>query len=225
MLQKKQERLFPLPSARNPFFVVPIRFNRVGPEGFKGDRKTLWSPPAEAKSSEKQNKKVRLHPLLPQEIYFFVVPIRFNRVGPKVSKGDRALWSPPQRRNPEKQKKKVKALPLAFARKSIFYGPHPFQQVGTEGPKGDRKALWSPPWEKLRETEKKKKALLAFHKKSISCERFRPPGWTITFPRESTQSAGGGKSACGMAAPVPVAKKQCTASLAEARSAGFTSVP
>ena len=84
---------------------------------------------------------------------------------------------------------------------------------------------------KAPEKQKKKvKALsLAFHKKSISCERFRPPaGGRGTFPaRESTQRAPGAAKGCmSHGRPrTPVAKLQCTASLAGARPAGFTSVP
>ncbi len=75
---------------------------------------------------------------------------------------------------------------------------------------------------------KSKTSFLAIHKQSIACGRFRPPaGGRGTFPaRESTRRRGRPKGACGVAAPgPPVAKKQCTASLAGARPAGFTSVP
>ena len=70
---------------------------------------------------------------------------------------------------------------------------------------------------------------LAFHKKSVSCGRFRPPaGGRGTFPaRESTQRAPGAAKGCmSHGRPrTPVAKLQCTASLAGARPARFTSVP
>ena len=70
---------------------------------------------------------------------------------------------------------------------------------------------------------------LAFHKKSVSCGRFRPPaGGRGTFPHGKVPKGcrGRPKGACLMAAPgPPVAKLQCTASLAGARPAGFTSVP
>ena len=77
---------------------------------------------------------------------------------------------------------------------------------------------------------KGRKALsLAFHKKSVSCGRFRPPaGGRGTFPHGKVPKGcrGRPKGACLMAAPgPPVAKEQCTASLAGARPAGFTSVP
>ncbi len=70
---------------------------------------------------------------------------------------------------------------------------------------------------------------LAFHKKPASCGRFRPPaGGRGTFPHGKVPKGcrGRPKGACLMAAPgPPVAKLQCTASLAGARPAGFTSVP
>ena len=78
--------------------------------------------------------------------------------------------------------------------------------------------------------KKESKALfLAFHKESVSCGRFRPPaGGRGTFPHGKVPKGcrGRPKGACLMAAPgPPVAKIQCTASLAGARPAGFTSVP
>ena len=78
--------------------------------------------------------------------------------------------------------------------------------------------------------EKESKALsLAIHKKSVSCGRFRPPaGGRGTFPHGKVPKGcrGRPKGACLVAAPgPPVAKLQCTASLAGARPAGFTSVP
>ena len=70
---------------------------------------------------------------------------------------------------------------------------------------------------------------LACHKESVSCERFRPPaGGRGTFPHGKVPKGcrGRPKGACLVAAPgPPVAKQQCTASLAGARPAGFTSVP
>ena len=63
----------------------------------------------------------------------------------------------------------------------------------------------------------------------MSCGRFRPPaGGRGTFPHGKVPKGRRGrpKGACGVAAPgPPVAKEQCTASLAGARPAGFTSVP
>ena len=69
----------------------------------------------------------------------------------------------------------------------------------------------------------------AFRKEFVSCERFRPPaGGRGTFPHGKVPKGcrGRPKGACLVAAPgPPVAKEQCTASLAGARPAGFTSVP
>ena len=69
----------------------------------------------------------------------------------------------------------------------------------------------------------------AFHKKSVSCGRFRPPaGGRGTFPHGKVPKGcrGRPKGACLVAAPgPPVAKEQFTASLAGARPARFTSVP
>ena len=78
--------------------------------------------------------------------------------------------------------------------------------------------------------EKARKALFpALRKKTASCGRFRPPaGGRGTFPHGKVPKGcrGRPKGACLMAAPgPPVAKLQCTASLAGARPAGFTSVP
>ena len=69
----------------------------------------------------------------------------------------------------------------------------------------------------------------ACRKEAVSCERFRPPaGGRGTFPHGKVPKGcrGRPKGACLVAAPgPPVAKEQCTASLAGARPAGFTSVP
>ena len=79
--------------------------------------------------------------------------------------------------------------------------------------------------------QKKESKLLsiALRKKPVSCGRFRPPaGGRGTFPHGKVPKGcrGRPKGACLMAAPgPPVAKEQCTASLAGARPAGFTSVP
>ena len=66
-------------------------------------------------------------------------------------------------------------------------------------------------------------------KKSVPCGRFRPPaGGRGTFHHWKVPKGcrGRPKGACLMAAPgPPVAKEQCTASLAGARPARFTSVP
>ena len=104
-----------------------------------------------------------------------------------------------------------------------------------KGPEGFQRATGKPfgrlrRGEILRKTGKYKEGpFLAFHKKSVSCERFRPPaGGRGTFPHGKVPKGcrGRPKGACLMAAPgPPVAKLQCTASLAGARPAGFTSVP
>ena len=79
--------------------------------------------------------------------------------------------------------------------------------------------------------QKKESKLLsiALRKEFVSCERFRPPaGGRGTFHHWKVPKGcrGRPKGAWNMAAPgPPVAKIQCTASLAGARPAGFTSVP
>ena len=82
----------------------------------------------------------------------------------------------------------------------------------------------------LEKQKKDSKALfLASYKKPVSCGRFRPPaGGRGTFPHGKVPKGcrGQPKGAWNMAASgPPVAKLQCTASLAGARPAGFTSVP
>ena len=49
----------------------------------KGERKALWSPPQRRNLLRNRKECKGSFPCLPQEIYFFVVPIRFNRVGPE----------------------------------------------------------------------------------------------------------------------------------------------
>ena len=77
--------------------------------------------------------------------------------------------------------------------------------------------------------ERKVAPFPAFHKVAVSCGRFRPPaGGRGTFHHWKVPKGcrGRPKGACGVAAPgPPVAKQQCTASLAGARPAGVTSVP
>ena len=104
------------------------------------------------------------------------------------------------------------------------YGPEGFQRASGK-PFGRLRR-----GETLRKTGRSKEGLsLAFHKESVSCGRFRPPaGGRGTFPHGKVPKGcrGRPKGACLMAAPgPPVAKIQCTASLAGARPAGFTSVP
>ena len=107
--------------------------------------------------------------------------------------------------------------------------------IGRGGPEGVQGAIGKPPGrlrrgETLRKAEKARKVLSpAFHKKSVSCGRFRPPaGGRGTFHHWKVPKGcrGRPKGTCGMAAPgPPVAKQQCAASLAGARPARFTSVP
>ena len=103
------------------------------------------------------------------------------------------------------------------------------------GPEGVQGAIGKPPG-RLRRGEilcnagkRKVGPFPAFHKESVSRERFRPPaGGRGTFPHGKVPKGcrGRPKGACLMAAPgPPVAKEQCTASLAGARPARFTSVP
>ena len=142
-------------------------------------------------------------------------------------------WSPPQRRNPPQNRKNEEGFSLALHKKSIYLFRLRPQQIGgpRRGPGGDRKAPWSPPQRRNPPQNRKSKEgfSFAFHKKSVSCGRFRPPaGGRGTFHHWKVPKGcrGRPKGACLMAAPgPPVAKQQCTASLAGARPAGFTSVP
>ena len=99
---------------------------------------------------------------------------------------------------------------------------------GRRFPKGERKALWSPPQRRnpLGYGERKVGPFPVLCKKSVSCGRFRPPaGGRGTFHHWKVPKGcrGRPKGACGVAAPgPPVAKQQCTASLAGARPAGLT---
>ena len=120
---------------------------------------------------------------------------------------------------------------ILFATKSLLLQ----NPLCCKGPEGFQRATGKPfgrlrRGEILRKTGKYKEGpFLAFHKKSVSCERFRPPaGGRGTFHHWKVPKGcrGRPKGACLMAAPgPPVAKEQCTASLAGARPAGFTSVP
>ena len=154
--------------------------------------------------------------------------------GPKVSKGrsESPLVASAEAKPSVKQEKARKVFPLPSTRNLFFVTTLPLQQ---EGPEGFQRAIGKPfgrlrRGETLCKTGKARKALsLAFHKKSVSCGRFRPPaGGRGTFPHGKVPKGcrGRPKGACLMAAPgPPVAKEQCTASLAGARPAGFTSVP
>ena len=99
-------------------------------------------------------------------------------------------------------------------------------------PKGDRKALWSPPQRRnpLRNRQKK----VSSFPLPPTGNLFLVGGFVrlradeVLSPRGKVPKGRRGrpKGACGVAAPgPPVAKQQCTASLAGARPARFTSVP
>ena len=148
--------------------------------------------------------------------------------------GDRkAPWSPPQRRNPLRNRK-VQGRPFPCLSQETCFLLYKFPYAA-RGPKVSKGRSESPlvASAEAKSPEKRKKeskALsLASHKKSISCGRFRPPaGGRGTFPHGKVPKGcrGRPKGACLMAAPgPPVAKEQCTASLAGARPARFTSVP
>ncbi len=148
----------------------------------------------------------------------------------RFPKGERkALWSPPQRRNPAKQRKARKPPSLPSTRNQLTCGP-PFASKGVPRrfPKGERKALWPPP--QRRNPAKQRKA-----RKPPSLPSTRNPFLVRGFVRLRADEVlsprgkvpkgrrGRPRGACGMAAPgPPVAKQQCTASLAGARPAGLT---
>ena len=161
--------------------------------------------------------------------YFCISPME---AFPKGSRGraESPLVAPAGAKSPAKQEKARKTFSLAFHKESVFCAT-PLQQ----GPEGFQRAIGKPfgrlrRGETLRKMGRSKEGLfLALHKKSVSCGRFRPPaGGRGTFPHGKVPKGcrGRPKGACLMAAPgPPVAKEQCTASLAGARPAGFTSVP
>ncbi len=119
----------------------------------------------------------------------------------------------------------------AFHKESVFLR-HPFAAKGPKVSKGRSESplVASVEAKSPKKQKKESKALSsASHKKPVTCGRFRPPaGGRGTFPHGKVPKGcrGRPKGACLMAAPgPPVAKEQCTASLAGARPAGFTSVP
>ena len=132
------------------------------------------------------------------------------------------------------REKEGRPFPLPSTRNQFLVGG--FAHSQRDGaPEGVQGASGKPPGrlrrgEILCDTGKGRQALsLAFYKESVSCGRFRPPaGGRGTFPHGKVPKGcrGRPKGACLMAAPgPPVAKLQCTASLAGARPARFTSVP
>ena len=158
--------------------------------------------------------------------------IEIPRRGPG---GDRkAPWSPPQRRKLLRNRKKRERLfSLALHKKSVSCG---LPSASTGGrrrfPKGDRKALWSPPQRRnpLRNREKQGSSFpLPSTRNQLLVGGFvRLRADEVLSPHGKVPKGcrGRPKGACLMAAPgPPVAKQQCTASLAGARPAGFTSVP
>ena len=114
----------------------------------------------------------------------------------------------------------------------ICFLRHPFAAKGPKVSKGRSESplVASVEAKSPKKQKKESKALSsASHKKPVTCGRFRPPaGGRGTFPHGKVPKGcrGRPKGAWNMAAPgPPVAKEQCTASLAGARPAGFTSVP
>ena len=80
---KSKKVSFPLPSARDLFLWSPSASTGWAPKVSKGRPESPLVASAEAKSSEKQKKKVKALSLAFRKRSFFVVPIRFNRVGPE----------------------------------------------------------------------------------------------------------------------------------------------
>ena len=158
----------------------------------------------------------------------------FAAKGPKVSKGraESPLVASAEAKSPKKRKKKVKLFSLPPTRNLFFVAPIRFNRGAPKGSRGRPESpLVASAEAKPPAKQKKESKLLsiALRKKLVSCERFRPPaGGRGTFPHGKVPKGcrGRPKGACLMAAPgPPVAKEQCTASLAGARPAGFTSVP
>ena len=195
------------------------------------------SASAEAKPSEKQEKARKAFFLAIHRICITCGKSHLlQEVGPRRGPGGerKAPWSPPQRRNPLRNRKSKEALfpLLSTGNASLVESSIYFKRWAPEGVQG---ATGKPPGrlrrgETLHKTGKARKHLsLASHKKPVPCGRFRPPaGGRGTFHHWKVPKGcrGRPKGACLMAAPgPPVAKEQCTASLAGARPAGFTSVP
>ena len=166
-----------------------------------------------------------------QETYFLRLPSASTGGRRRFPKGDRkALWSPPQRRNPLRNRKKgQRSFSLPSIRNLLFVAD--FVHLRRRFPKGDRKALWSPPQRRnpLRNRKKEKLFPLPSTRNVFLVRGFvRLRADEVLSPRGKVPKGRRGrpKGACLMAAPgPPVAKEQCTASLAGARPAGFTSVP
>ena len=105
----------------------------------------------------------------------------------------------------------------------------PFSSKGPRRfPKGERKALWSPPQRRnpAKQRKARKPPSLPSTRNLFLVRGFvRLRADEVLSPRGKVPKGRRGRprGACGMAAPgPPVAKKQCTASLAGARPAGLT---
>ncbi len=169
-----------------------------------------------------------------QETYFLRCPSASTGGRRRFPKGDRkALWSPPQRRNPLRNRKKQGSSFPCPAQETYFLRCPSASTGGRRRfPKGDRKALWSPPQRRnpLRNIKKKEKSFPLPPTSNLFLVRgfARLRADEVLSPRGKVPKGRRGrpKGACLMAAPgPPVAKQQCTASLAGARPARFTSVP
>ena len=205
----------------------------MGPKVSKGRAESPLVASAEAKPSVKREEVRKVFPLPSTRNLFFCATHLLQ--GPEGFQ--RAIGKPFGRlRRGEilcETGKSKEGLSSAFHKKPSFCEkPYSLQEAG---PEGFQRAIGKP-FGRLRrgesscETEKESKLLsIALHKKSVSCGRFRPPaGGRGTFPHGKVPKGcrGRPKGACLMAAPgPPVAKQQCTASLAGARPARFTSVP
>ena len=222
--KKERKALFPCPPQEICFLWSSIRFNRWAPKVSKGRPESPLVASAEAKPSSKEGP----FPCLPQKSCSSRTPLLLQG-DPKVSKG--RPESPLAASAEAKPSSQERPFPLPSTKKLFL--PHPLLLQGD--PKVSKGRPESPlvASAEAKPSAKQRKARklfsLAFHKKSVSCGRFRPPaGGRGTFPHGKVPKGcrGRPKGACLMAAPgPPVAKQQCTASLAGARPAGFTSVP
>ena len=205
------------------------KHSRRGPGG---ERKAPWSHPQVRNPLRDRKKQGRPFPLPFIRNLFFAPPLCCK--GPKVSKGrsESPLVASAEAKSPKKRKKKVKLFSLPPTRNLFLVAPIRFNRWAPKGSRGRPESpLVASAEAKPPAKQKKESKLLsiALRKKPVSCGRFRPPaGGRGTFPHGKVPKGcrGRPKGACLMAAPgPPVAKLQCTASLAGARPARFTSVP
>ncbi len=233
---EKARRPFSLPSTRNPFLVEnPICIKRWAPKVSKGRSESPLVASAEAKPCETE--KARRPFSLPSTRNPFLVenPIRIKRWAPKVSKGraESPLVASAEAKSSAKQKRARNPFSLAIHKKSISCRkPYPHQEVG---PEGFQRAIGKPfgrlrRGEILCETEKARRLFSLLSTRNLFLVRgfARLRADEVLSPRGKVPKGRRGrpKGACLMAAPgPPVAKLQCTASLAGARPARFTSVP